>query len=197
MNVALRSLSILALGALAGCSRPPSASEGTAAAPLSSAVAARPGDGGAPAASAKAERPAVVRYRGTYEARVASFYVPEAGDVTNYKEWENTKWRGDDAGAGVGEGTLTLEVDTATGRVSGLLEGPLGPATLAGFVDGAKVTATLARRDPSDFGFMGTLVGVREGGEGAAATTLKGNLRASIATARLIREGTFTLSATP
>ena len=39
------------------------------------------------------------------------------------------------------------------------MDGPLGPATLEGLSSDGKLTATVRRKDPTDRGFTGTLVG--------------------------------------
>jgi hypothetical protein len=105
--------------------------------------------------------------------------VPDGG------EWSYVKWRGDESKDGLGEGTLALEI---TGnQVTGTLEGPLGPATVRGMVDGTAVTATIERKTASDKGFSGTLLGT-------LGATLEGSMNLSVHDAHIIRVAKFSLA---
>jgi hypothetical protein len=100
------------------------------------------------------------------------------------------RWSGVDAAAGLGEGTMTLEIDAATGRVVGTVEGPLGPAIVDGVVLDGKLTASIVRKAPSDRGFSGTLLGSLD------RDAAEGTMNLSSGEANAIRSATFTLSAT-
>jgi hypothetical protein len=72
--------------------------------------------------------------------------------------------------------------------VLGALEGPLGPAVVDGvFVDG-KLAASIVRRNPSDRGFAGTLLGSIDHDRGA------GTMNLSSAEASAVRVATFALA---
>jgi hypothetical protein len=130
-------------------------------------------------------------------ARASSSAVPATGRATaawrgTYKsvaaapEWK-AHVKGPESTAGLGEGTLTLSVD-AGGRVSGAIDGPLGPATIDGLAADRALTATIARKDPSDRGFTGTLSGTIED---AKAT---GTMNVTLGEASVVRTVTFSLS---
>jgi len=114
--------------------------------------------------------------------------------VPDGKEWSGVRWRGDDAGDGIGAGTISLTLDPAARRASGVLDGVLGAARIVGiFADGG-LAASVERMDPTDRGFTGTLLGnVANDKPG----TLNGTMRLSLGDGRLIRDGTFSLSKAP
>jgi hypothetical protein len=99
-------------------------------------------------------------------------------------------WSGVDTQAGLGEGTMTLQIDAATGRVLGAVDGPLGPAVVDGVVLDGKLAASIVRRVPSDHGFSGTLLGSVD------RDVATGSMSLSSAEANAIRSATFTLSPT-
>jgi hypothetical protein len=177
-------LGACALLGTAACSRP-SASDVSVAPAASSAGAATAAPANA-AASGVARAATVRPWHGTYTARAGEIYVPEAGDAPNAKEWDGVKWRGDATDAGLGDGTLTLGVDGA-GRVTGTLDGPLGPATVSGVWQDDRLTASFAPKTPSPTAFSGSLTAATrpDGAEGV--------LHASMGTARVIRTGTLRL----
>jgi hypothetical protein len=154
--------------------QPSAAAVATTASAAPSASASAGGDaaatGNAPAES----------WTGKYTSTAGSLFVPDGG------EWSNTKWRGDPSTDGLGEGTLTLEI--AGPRVTGTLEGPLGPAVVRGAVAGGQITAWIERTTPSDKGFSGTLAGT------ASGATLEGTMHLSVYDAHVIREARFTLA---
>ncbi len=121
-------------------------------------------------------------WAGSYKSEPGTIYVPT--EVANGKDWKAVKWRGDLSNAGLGDGPMTLAVD-GTGRVSGSLEGPLGPALINGQLAEGKLTATITRKNPSDGGFVGTLVGSVEGDK------VTGTLKLSQRAASVIRSATF------
>jgi hypothetical protein len=168
----------MALVSAVACSKPAADaahSDAGAAAPVASAALA----------DAQAEAPppakgATVTWTGTYKSSAGKLYIPE--------DWKSVHWNVPDTPAGLGEGTLSLTVDGATGRVSGTLAGPLGPATLAGIAGDGKLSATVARQDASDRGFAGTLQGSFSGDHG------EGTIQVSLAEVSAVRSATFSLS---
>ncbi len=134
----------------------------------------------APSASAPSTA-AAASWSGTYKSAGASLYVP------TQKPFDIVKWRGDDAGGGVGDGTLDLAVD-ATGQVSGTGAGALGTVLVSGMYADGELTATLARKDPSDGGFTGTAVGKLAGDK------IEGTIHLSLPNATSLRTATFALS---
>lgn len=112
-------------------------------------------------------------------------YTTEA--VTAIAVPEGTKWKGEDGTEGTGEGTLTLEA-AADGRVTGTVEGPLGPALVEGLLEGDSLTASFRRKDPADNGFYGTILGK------VAGDKVEGSVAASRGNAGLVRTGKLTLS---
>jgi hypothetical protein len=86
---------------------------------------------------------------------------------------------------------MAMTVDPASHRILGAIEGTLGPATIDGYADEGTVTATVARQDPSDRGFTGTLLGV------IAHGTVTGTIHLALAEASAIRTATFTLAPAP
>jgi hypothetical protein len=139
-----------------------------------SASAAHSPDSGARAAAAPSN------FSGTYHSEAATLYIPA--------DWKGVRWSVADSPAGLGDGAIAIAIDPATGRVSGSVDGPLGPATVEGFAGDGGVSGNVSRKDPSDRGFAGTLVG---GVEGDALT---GTLNVSAADANAVRKATFTLS---
>jgi hypothetical protein len=123
---------------------------------------------------------ATTAWKGTYTSAEAVLTLP--ADV---------KWRVPETTAGVGDGTLALDVDPATGRVRGTLDGVLGPATVEGLAADGHVTAAVLRKDPSDHGFTGTLAG--DLGDGGA----RGTLHLTLAGASAVRRATFDLAPAP
>ena len=168
----------LALGGAPACdnSKTPGTDEGGAPS-LSASVSAATA---VPPAASSASVATTTAWKGTYKSAPGTLYVPA--------EWKNVHWSGTDASTGVGEGTIDITIDGATRRVSGSLEGPLGPAEVDGVLIDDKLTAVLRRKDPSDQGFTGTLVGTRSGGH------LEGTMSVSPAMAGAVRAVTFALS---
>lgn len=121
-------------------------------------------------------------WTGTYKSAAGTLYIPS--------DWKNVRWSGTDSPAGLGEGTMTLQIDAATGRVLGTVEGPLGPAVVDGVVRDGKLTASILRKVPSDRGFSGTLLGSLE------RDAAEGSMNLSSAEANAVRSATFTLSPT-
>lgn len=149
------------------------------------------GDGAPASASAIASRssvathagalPSIARWSGTYAAVAGGLYVPDA------PEFKGMKFRGEDAGDGLGDGTLWFEIDPVTHTLKGELGGALGELVVGGAVKDDVYAFTVRPKDPSGMGFSGTGRAVPKG------TQLAGTLRASRATANIIREATFSL----
>ena len=119
-------------------------------------------------------------WRGSYKSEPGALYIPA--------EWKDVHWKVKEDDGGIGEGTIAVQVDPATRRVVGTLEGPLGPATIDGVVQDGKLTGSIVRKDPRDQGFMGTLVGTV--GDGRA----EGTMSVSLAEASAIRRATFAMT---
>jgi len=105
-----------------------------------------------------------------------------------YKSAASTLWSDTQTTAGIGDGALALSIDGASGHVSGTVDGPLGPATVDGVVTEGTLAATLRRKDPSDQGFTGTLLG------SVASDHVEGTMNVSLGLASALRTATFTLT---
>jgi len=183
-----RSLLPFALLALVACNDKSSgnapAPSASAAAASASATASATASAPAASASAPASATAASSWSGSYKSAGASLYVP------TQKPFDAVKWRGDDAGGGVGDGSLELAIDSS-GRVSGTSSGALGAVVVSGMYADGELTATLARKDPTDGGFTGTAVGKLAGDK------IEGTIHLSLPNATALRTATFTLSKTP
>ncbi|HEY5240114.1 MAG TPA: hypothetical protein VIJ22_01555 [Polyangiaceae bacterium] len=135
----------------------------------------------AASASAATKTPDATRaWRGTYKSVASTLAAPPDGKKTHWSDTQTT--------AGIGDGALALTVDGATGHVSGTVDGPLGPAMMDGVVTDGKLAATLRRKDPTDQGFTGTILG------SIAGDHLEGTMNVSIGLANALRTATFTLT---
>jgi hypothetical protein len=155
--------------------------------PKSGAPAAAAADGASssvspPPTASGAAAAAPSSWTGTYKSAAGTLYIPS--------DWKNVRWSGSDSQAGLGDGAMTLQIDAATGRVLGTVEGPLGPAVVDGVVRDGKMTASILRKVPSDRGFSGTLLGSVE------RDVAEGSMNLSSAEANAVRSATFTLSPT-
>jgi hypothetical protein len=119
-------------------------------------------------------------WTGSYKSAVGSLYIPA--------DWKGVRWSSPDTEKGLGDGALALEVDAVTGRVQGTLDGALGPATVDGVASDGKLSATIMRKNPSDRGFAGTLVGTID------KEHATGTMNLSSGEASAIRTATFTLA---
>ncbi len=177
-----RAFLVALLGMSAACAKG-SAGDGPAAS-ASSAASGAPTTASAPPAAGSAAPPAsgaaaagITEWTGTYKSTEGTLTLPK-----------DVKWKVPESAAGIGDGTLAITVEPASGRARGTVEGALGPATIDGVVVGGKLTATIARKDPTDHGFTGTLSG--DLGDAGAHGTM--NLAPADATA--VRSATFDLS---
>jgi len=171
----VRTTFLLAALLLVACSK----KDAPAPAPSASAPSASAASSASAAPSAAPAGP--VTWSGTYNATPGTLFVPDGG------EWSGVKFRGDDASIGLGAGTLTVTVDPQSGRAEGTGEGALGALLVRGLLTDDTFRAQLAPKDPND-GFTGTAVGKREG------DSIKGEIRLSLPTGNVIREGTFSLA---
>jgi hypothetical protein len=152
-------------------------------APAGSALPnASPSLAAAPSSARPAASSAQVGWQGTYKSMVGPLYIP-----TEFK----VRWKPPENPAGVGEGGIALSVESSTGRVRGTLDGPLGPATLQGYVSDGKLAATIVRKDPADHGFTGTLDGA------VTPDHAEGTIHVTLSEASAIRTASFQLSPAP
>jgi hypothetical protein len=131
---------------------------------------------GAPSAATAAS----AAWRGSYDSVPGTLYIAP--------QLKGVKWVVPETDAGLGTGTITLSVDRNTGRIQGAVEGPLGPATVDGYADGATMSATVARKDPTDRGFTGTLDARRDD------AGVSGTLNVALAEVSAVRTATFHLT---
>lgn len=160
------------------CSRP----TGEAPAPSGSTVASvtPPLASAAPSASVAAPTGAAAAWHGTYTTAAGKVEVP--ADLSKaYKPSADTT-------TGVGDGTLDLAVEPASGAVTGSLAGAVGSATIAGALKDGHLSASVRRKDPADRGLTGTLLGAVNGG------ALSGTMSLATADGSLVRTGTFSLA---
>jgi hypothetical protein len=163
-----------------GCTRSAADASPTAVASAQPSAAAASADTADAAMKALAPSGAASSWRGSYVSQPGSLYVPV--------DWKNVRWSVPDSSSGLGEGTIRLTLEAA-GRIHGVVDGPLGPAVLAGFADDGGVTAAVRREHPEDRGFEGVLVGAVRGAR------VEGTMRVSPAQADAIRVATFVLTA--
>lgn len=175
MTRAIATAAALAL-ACAACDGP----HGQGAAEATVEASAAPSIDAAAAARAGATAQAVAAWRGSYTSAAGALYIPA--------DWKDVHWKVKESDTGIGAGAITMRVDPASGRVVGSLEGPLGPAVFDGLVADGKLTAKIARADPSDEGFMGTMLGSLANGRA------EGTMNVSLALAGAIRTATFTMA---
>jgi hypothetical protein len=135
----------------------------------------------APMPSAAAAAPATASWRGKYSSSAGALYIPP--------DWKDVHWKVKETSAGLGEGAIAIQVDPASGRVTGRLDGPLGPATIDGLGSDGGLSASIARVNPADEGFTGTMVA------SIANDRVEGTMHVSLADANAIRTATFTMSA--
>jgi hypothetical protein len=168
---------VILLGVPSACAK---GSSGEAPAPSATSVAAPASTSlAAPAASASAA-PASQGWKGGYKSVAGTITLPK-----------DVKWKVPDSTDGIGEGTIAVTVDRPSGRVRGTLDGVLGPATIDGLASDGKLTATVARQDPTDHGFTGTLSG--DLGDAGA----RGTMNVALAEVSAVRNATFELAPSP
>jgi len=135
--------------------------------------------------SSVARAEGTTRWTGTYKSGAAPFYVPDGG------EWSGYKWRGDDGGDGLGEGSLSIAI-AGSHAVTGEASGAIGDALIVGVATDDQLTASVRRKDPADHGLTGTLVATK-----SAADRLDGTMRLSFGDAHVLREVAFSLGKGP
>jgi hypothetical protein len=119
-------------------------------------------------------------WHGSYKSQSGTLYVPA--------DWKSVHWNVPESSAGLGDGTIRLTLEPA-GRVHGTIEGPLGPAVVAGFAADGSLTASVQPQNPANRGFCGTLMGSVVDGR------LEGTIHVSPAVADAVRVATFMLGA--
>ena len=165
---------VVLLGVPSGCAK---GSSGEAPAPSSSVAPPASTSMAAPAASTSvAPAAGSERWKGGYKSVAGTITLPK-----------DVKWKVPDSPEGIGEGTIALTLDTGTGRVQGTIDGALGPATVDGLAAGGKVTANVARTDPIDHGFTGTL-------QATVGDSLQGTMNLAQADVTTVRNATFDLA---
>jgi hypothetical protein len=175
----LTSALLLASACASGCAKgsagesPPSSSSASASVSATGSTVTSPGP-----PLATAARPAgPTGWKGGYKSVPGTIVLPK--DVS---------WKIPETAAGVGEGTIALTVDPATGRLQGKIDGVLGPATVDGLASDGTIAATVSRVDPADHGFTGTLTG--DVGDAGA----RGTMNLALADVSAVRNATFELS---
>ncbi len=139
-------------------------------------------EGGAPSEGAAHAAAGPTAYAGKYAVTPATMYVPSA------KDWSMVKFKNDEQKM-LGDGELTIRVDQ-DGRVAGGTEaGPLGASVLDGSLRDGMISATVRRKDPSDNGLTGTLVGK------LAGNAITGTMKLAEANAAVVRQASFSASA--
>jgi hypothetical protein len=169
-------LAVMVLG-LAGCTKAadaPSGVDGRDAALAVPATSPAPSASGLPRGAMTGGT-----WTGRYAAAPGPFSVPDGG------EWSGVKFRGEDASVGLGEGVLSITLDS-TGHVTGALEGPLGPLGITGELADGAFSASLVSSTPAS-GFAGVAVGT------AAGDRIAGTMHLSLPTGNVLREASFTL----
>jgi hypothetical protein len=169
---------LVAIASVIGCPSAKPTTESSDSAALTTPSLAVAGEAGAEDSAASSTE----TWTGAYVSQPGTIYVVDGG------EWAGVKWRGDDAGIGLGAGKMSLSVSRSSGEVRGTGEGPLGSIVLVGVVVDDAITVSVSRKDPLDRGLTGT--GVAR----VAGDKITGTMRLSVADARVIREATFTLS---
>jgi len=157
------------------------AAGGASPAPTSDPVAQSSASVAAPASAPAARAPAATQtWKGAYKSAPATLSVPP--------DLSKARWSDTPSTAGVGDGTLVVTVDGASHRVTGEVQGALGPGTLEGLLADGKLTASVRRKDPTDRGFTGTLVAT------VAGDHVEGTMNVSLGQASALRTATFSLA---
>jgi hypothetical protein len=171
-------ISLAAVTSLAACEEraaPAASSDGAHAVASAPAV-----DPPKPAASAPAARALTASWRGSYKSVAGSLYIPT--------DWKTVRWKVAESPSGIGEGALSLTLD-GDGSVRGVLDGPLGPAVVAGMAANGGLTAKV-RPDPSgEQGFAGTLTAT------IAGDRIEGTIHVSSGLVDAVRVAPFALRA--
>lgn len=182
-TAAARALLLTGAFAAGACGKSRTAGGGQATASSGPSSSAKAPTAAVASASAHAGRSATpAAWKGTYKSAAGTLYIPP--------DWKHVHWAGTETSAGVGEGAIGLAVDPASGRVTGTVEGPLGPGVLDGTLADGKLTASIRPKHPNEHGFAGTLEGSVKG------ERAEGTIHASLPEASALRTATFTLAAT-
>jgi hypothetical protein len=164
------------------CNRP-AGGDNASTAPAGSAqppVATTAAIGSATTSAATASTaPATRTWKGEYKSAAAALSIPTDKNKVHWSDAPST--------TGIGDGTLTVTIDGVSGRATGEVGGPLGPATVEGLAADGKLTATVRRKDPTDRGFTGALVGSITGEK------VDGTMSVSLGQASSLRSASFSL----
>jgi len=163
-----------------GCSKPAGEQPAASAASASSQPAGAAASTAASAAPSAATAAATRTWKGAYKSAAAALSIPADRNKVHWSDPQST--------TGIGDGTLTVTIDGVSGRATGEVAGPLGPATLEGHAADGKLTATVRRKDPTDRGFAGMLEGT------VAGDKLDGTMSVSLGQASALRSATFSLA---
>jgi hypothetical protein len=175
-----RRLAVTAIIAVTSCQGALAGSARQDAGPVSAQAPAPPIDAAAMVPNQRASTETPRSWHGSYKSQSGTLYVPA--------DWKGVHWNVAESSAGIGDGTIRLILEPA-GRIHGTMEGPLGPAVVAGFAADGGLTAIVRPENPADRGFGGTLMASVVDGR------LEGTIRVSPATADAVRVATFVLGA--
>ncbi len=115
-------------------------------------------------------------------------YTTTAGSLVVTKDWAKTHWSSSDTTTGVGDGTMRLNVDPTSHRVTGTLDGAIGAAVIEGMAGTDGVSASVRRKEPTDKGLAGTLVA------SVSPEKITGTLTLTTGDGAMLRTGSFTLT---
>ena len=132
--------------------------------------------GGAPSAEG-------ATYAGKYTTTAGTLHIP-----SDNKDYKGVKQAPDDGSKHVGEGSMTVSVDSS-GRVSGAIEaGPASPALIDGVLSDGEIRANVRRKDPTDNGLTGTLQAK------LAGANVEGVMKLAEHNAAIVREAKVSLT---
>ena len=171
----------LALFVLLGCPRKNEDAKNEAGAGPSAVATASDGGDAATTTPGATTKGGAAAFTGKYTVATGTMYVPDA------KDWSSVKFKNDDSKL-LGDGELSLAIDSA-GGVTGTSEGgPLGAAIIEGKSDGKMLAATIRRKDPGDDGLTGTLLATVDGSK------VDGTMKLAEFNAAVVRTATFSVT---
>jgi hypothetical protein len=133
-----------------------------------------------PAASVPAARAPASSWQGSYKSVAGSLYIPT--------DWKTVRWKVAESPSGIGEGALSLTLG-GDGSVRGVLDGPLGPAVIAGMATNRDLMANVRPGPSGEPGFAGTLAAT------IAGDRIEGTIHVSSGLVDAVRMATFALRA--
>lgn len=170
---------LLTLACACGHSSPGGAT-GASSSTAGASASAAPVASAAASASVAAPPASPVSWTGTYKTTPSLLAIPSAFAKT-YRPASDTT-------TGVGDGTMQLTVDPATHRVTGTLDGAIGPAVVDGVLGEGQLSGSVRRKDATDKGLAGTLLAT------IASDKMTGTLTLASGDGNTLRTGTFTLT---